>query len=62
MGDILKEVSYKMPGRLFCFNILLATNMAILAVNLCIAVKAILFFTLFKMAQGLIIFVKNNKV
>lgn len=52
MGYILKEVSYKMPGRLFCFNIFLATNMAILAVNLCIAVKAILFFSFFKMAQA----------
>ena len=52
MGNILKVVSYKMPGRLFCFNIFLATNMAILAVNLCIAVKAILFFSFFKMAQA----------
>lgn len=52
MGNVLKEVSYKMPGRLFCFNILLATDMAVLAVNLCIAVKAIFFFSFFKMAQA----------
>ena len=62
MGYILKKMRHKMQGRFLWFNILLAANMAILAINLCITVKAILFCAFFKMAQILIIFVKNNKV
>ena len=56
MGDILEEMTDQVPDRFLWMYILLAANMAILALQLRIAVKTISLLPFFKVAQvGLIL-------
>jgi len=56
MGDVLEEMAYQVPGRFFRMDIFLAADMAILALQLGIAIKAILFLPFSKVTQvGLIL-------
>ena len=51
----------QVPGGFFGLDILLSANMAILPLHLCITVEAILFFSLFQVAQVLLILLKIIK-
>jgi len=56
MGDVLEEMAHQVPGRFLRMNIFLAADMAILALQLGIAIQAILFLPFRKVAQvGLIL-------
>lgn len=51
MGDIIKEMGDHMPERFLWHYVLLAANMAILALYYRTAIQAILFFSLGDMGQ-----------
>ena len=56
MGDVLEKMTHQMPDRFFWLNIFLAADMAILSLQLRIAVKTIFLLPLLQVAQvGLIL-------
>ncbi len=61
MCDVLEEMANKMPYRFFRLDILLSADMAILALQLCIAIEAILFQPFFEVAQAELILLKIVK-
>ncbi len=61
MSYVLKEMGEKVPEGFFRFDIFLAANVAIFAMQLCIAIKAISFFAFIKMTQRVVILLKIIK-
>ena len=61
MGNVLEEMGNQVPYSFFRFDILLAANMAVLSLQLRIAIEAILFLPFLKVAQADLILLKIVK-
>ena len=52
MGDIVEEMRYEVPDRLFGFQVLLAADMTVAADQLSLAIQAIFLLTFLEMGHS----------